>query len=47
MADNNNKKTKKKIDDQEKALNKQLMAEIIKRKDNLRDLNKSPAIDDS
>ena len=23
------------------------MAEIIKRKDNLRDLNKSPAIDDS
>ena len=35
------------MDDQEKALNKQLMAEINKRKDDLRDLNKSPTIDDS
>ena len=47
MADKNNKKNKKKMDDQEKALNKQLMAEINKRKDDLRDLNKSPTIDDS
>jgi hypothetical protein len=47
VADKNNKKNKKKMDDQEKALNKQLMAEINKRKDDLRDLNKSPTIDDS
>ena len=47
MADKNNKKNKKKMDDQEKALNKQLMAEINKRKDDLRELNKSPGIDDS
>ena len=35
------------MDDQEKALNKQLMAEINKRKDDPRELNKSPGIDDS
>ena len=35
------------MDEQEKAMNKKLMEEINKRKDDIRHLNKSPTIDDS